>query len=71
MSKEDTIRHWKHMAQSEGLFVNPEGATTLAACEKLRKKGWLKGDETVLCVMTSNGIKYDELVREVPKLITE
>lgn len=71
VSKEDTERHWKQMAQSEGLFVNPEGATTLAACEKLKKNGWLKGDETVLCVMTSNGIKYDELVTEVPNLVTE
>lgn len=71
VSNDDTIRHWKQMARSEGLFVNPEGAATLAACEKLRQSSWLKEDETVLCVMTSNGIKYDELVSEVPNLIAE
>lgn len=69
VSKEDTWRHWKHISEQEGFFTNPEGATTLAACEKLRKSGWLSGEEKVLCVMTSNGVKYADLVEEVPKTI--
>lgn len=66
VTKEDTSRQWKTLSREEGLFTNPEGATTLAACEKLRRTGWLTGEETVLCVMTSNGIKYDELVEDIP-----
>lgn len=69
VSKEDTWRHWKYISEQEGFFTNPEGATTLAACEKLRAEGWLSGEETVLCVMTSNGIKYADLVKEVPNTI--
>lgn len=71
VTKEDTLRHWKQISQSEGLFVNPEGATTLAACEKLATSGWLKGSETVLCVMTSSGIKYADLADDIPAIIAE
>lgn len=69
VSKEDTRRHWKYISEHEGFFTNPEGATTLAACEKLRRSGWLSGREKVLCVMTSNGIKYADLVEETPNTI--
>lgn len=69
VSKEDTMRHWRFISENEGFFTNPEGAATLAAAEALLKDGWLKKDERVLCVMTSNGIKYDDLVEEIPRTI--
>ena len=52
----------KLVAELEGNFICPEGAATFAAAEKLRKEGWIKEEEVVVCLNTGAGIKYPETV---------
>jgi len=45
------------------MFVCPEGATTLAAFQRLRRRGWIGDDETVVLLNTGSGQKYAHLWR--------
>jgi threonine synthase len=57
------------IARLEGAFVCPEGAATFVAARRLREKGWIKEDETVVALNTGMGIKYPDTVQvEVPTL---
>ena len=46
------------IARSEGLFVCPEGAATLAGLGQLVDSGWIDRDEKVLLYNTGSGLKY-------------
>ena len=59
----------KELAQTEGTFVCPEGASVYAAAKKLREENWIKEGETVVLLNTGAGIKYpDTLSITVPYL---
>lgn len=51
------------LAQTEGLFVAPEGAATYAGFKHLAVNGFLKPSERVVLFNTGTGIKYPQLVR--------
>ncbi len=42
----------------EGLFVQADSATSLAAVERLKKGDYLKSTDSVVCVITGGGLKY-------------
>jgi len=48
------------LAQSEGLFVAPEGAACIAALEKLLQGGFLQQDQSIVIYNTGSGLKYLE-----------
>jgi threonine synthase len=48
------------LAETEGLFVAPEGSACLAALEKLLQNGFLKPDEEIVIYNTGTGLKYLE-----------
>jgi threonine synthase len=50
------------LAQREGLFVCPEGASMLPALRALRDTNWIKAGEQVVLLNTGTGLKYPELV---------
>lgn len=52
------------LAKTEGLFIAPEGATLVAAVNKLVKDGFLKEEEKVVLLNTGSGLKYANLVDE-------
>lgn len=52
----------KEIAKTEGIFICPEGAATFSATKQLLQTGWIKPDETVICLNTGMGIKYPETV---------
>ncbi|MCH3965141.1 MAG: threonine synthase [Clostridium sp.] len=52
------------LAKTEGLFICPEGASLIAAVEKLYGTGFLKSDEKVVILNTGSGLKYPNLVKE-------
>lgn len=58
VSDEDILDAQRALAQSEGLFVAPEGAATLAGLEKLLETGAIRREETVVLLNTGSGIKY-------------
>lgn len=45
------------LGATEGIFAGMEAAATVAAVTKLRESGWLAGDEEVLLLITSSGLK--------------
>lgn len=44
--------------REDGFYFCPEGGTTVVVLERLVKKGWIKGDETVLLWNTAAASKY-------------
>lgn len=42
----------------EGIFIQPASAVPLAAVKKLKVQNYLKGHETIVCVVTGSGLKY-------------
>ena len=59
----------KELSATEGTFVCPEGAATLAAAKKLREQNYIKKEDRVVLLNTGTGIKYpDTLEFEVPYL---
>ncbi|GHO69734.1 threonine synthase [Ktedonobacter sp. SOSP1-52] len=69
ISDEELLQAQSRLAATEGLFVCPEGAATLAAAEQLRASGWIKADERVVLLNTGTGLKYPDTVQvEVPLL---
>lgn len=60
VSDEHIVATQKRLAATEGLFVAPEGAATLAGLEELQRRGWVHKDERVLLLNTGTGLKYLE-----------
>jgi len=48
----------KQLAHTEGIFSCPEGAATVAAVEKLTKRGLIIPEETIILFNTGSGLKY-------------
>ncbi|MBI2886204.1 MAG: threonine synthase [Chloroflexi bacterium] len=58
------------LARTEGLFVCPEGAATVAALPELLRRGVLRSQDRALLLNTGSGLKYPDTVqaRELPVL---
>jgi threonine synthase len=56
---DDEIVHWyRAVARTEGVFVEPASAASLAAIAKGQREGWLNmRGQRVVCVMTGHGLK--------------
>ncbi|NDI34017.1 threonine synthase [Chengkuizengella sediminis] len=48
---------YKQLAGKEGVFCEPASAASVAGVMKLHKQGYFSKDETVVCVLTGNGLK--------------
>lgn len=65
----EIVAEQKIIAEKEGTFICPEGASAFVAARKLRKQGWIKDNERVVVLNTGAGIKYPNTVNvEVPIL---
>ena len=49
------------MGHTQGIFACPEGGATLAAFKRLRERGWIRNDETVVLFNTGSAHKYYHL----------
>jgi len=52
------------LAETEGIFTEPAGGTTLAAAIDLVKRGVIQADESVVVCVTGNGYKTAEVVAD-------
>ena len=50
------------LAETEGIFTEPAGGTTLAATRELIKRGVIPRDESVVVCITGNGYKTAEVM---------
>ena len=57
VSDEASLAMERTLAASEGIFVEPASATTLAALTTLVSEGVIDRDHRVLCLLTGHGLK--------------
>jgi threonine synthase len=59
-SDDEMMTACTELAELEGIFAAPEGGAALVAVRKLRERGLLGSDETVVVFVTGSGYKYLE-----------
>jgi len=60
VSDKEIIKGLKEFAQTEGLFLSPEGAAVWVGYKKLRLQNWIKENESVVLLNTGSVYKYTE-----------
>ena len=60
VTDEELMRGGSMLAESDGLFIAPEGAACVTAVEKLLASGFLNPDEEIVIYNTGTGYKYLE-----------
>jgi threonine synthase len=61
VSDDELIQGCDRLAESEGLFIAPEGGACIAALKKLRQSGFLKKNDRILIYNTGSGYKYTDV----------
>ncbi|KON33940.1 MAG: threonine synthase [miscellaneous Crenarchaeota group-6 archaeon AD8-1] len=67
VSDEEILEAQKLLAQTEGLFVEPASASSIAGLKKLIEKGIIDKDERVVCVTTGHGLKDPDTAVKISK----
>jgi threonine synthase len=62
VSDEEIVGAIRLLAETEGIFTEPAGGTTLAATIELIKRGIIPRDESIVVCVTGNGYKTAEVV---------
>lgn len=57
ISDEEILEVEQLMAKEEAIFVEPSGALSTAAVQKLQEKNFFKKTDVVVCIATGNGLK--------------
>jgi threonine synthase len=60
----DIVAAIRLLAETEGIFTEPAGGTTLAGAIDLIERGVIRSDETVVVCVTGNGYKTTEVVAD-------
>jgi len=62
VSDDEIIQAYKLVAQTEGIFVEPASAASIAGIIKLSKMGFFKSNERIdiVCILTGHGLKDPE-----------
>jgi threonine synthase len=63
VSDDQIVSAIRLLAETEGIFTEPAGGTTLAAAIELVKRGTIGRDESVVVCVTGNGYKTAEVVQ--------
>jgi threonine synthase len=58
VSDQELLDAGQQLAESEGLFICPEGAACISALEKLLRASFLKRDDAIVIYNTGSGLKY-------------
>src|SRR5471030_1180978 len=64
VSDEAIVHAIQLLAETEGIFTEPAGGTTLAATIDLIKRGVIPRDESIVVCITGNGYKTAEVVAD-------
>ena len=57
VTDEEILAAYKLIAQKEGIFAEPGSAASIAGVLKHKRKGLFNSGDTVVCVLTGNGLK--------------
>src|SRR5881397_194892 len=64
VSDDQIVSAIRLLAETEGIFTEPAGGTTLAAAIELIRRGTIGRDESVVVCVTGNGYKTAEVVQD-------
>jgi threonine synthase len=64
VTDEQIVSAMQLLAETEGIFTEPAGGTTLAAAMQLIERGLIPRDESIVIAITGNGYKTGEVVRD-------
>lgn len=68
VTDEGIIEAQKMIARTEGLFVEPAAASSIAGLGKLLEKGMIERDQSIVCIATGHGLKDpDSAIRSSEK----
>lgn len=68
VSDEEIIEMQKMLASTEGIYGETASVASLAAVKKLREEKMIERDETIVCILTSSGLKFHETIKDfLPK----
>jgi len=65
VTDEEILEAQKLLARSEGLFVEPASASSIAGLKKLFESGKIDKDEVVVCVTTGHGLKDPDIAIKI------
>lgn len=68
VNDDEITEAYRLLARTEGIFAEPASAASLAGVMKLRKQGYFSGGETVVCVLTGNGLKDPSTAMQIMKV---
>ncbi len=67
VTDEEILEAQKLLAQTEGLFVEPASASSIAGLKKLINLGQIDKDENIVCVTTGHGLKDPDIAVKTSK----
>jgi threonine synthase len=71
VTDEEILEAQKMLARSEGLFVEPASAASIAGLKKLFEAGKIDKDEVVVCVTTGHGLKDPDIAIRISEKPSE
>lgn len=57
VTDEEILEAYRKIASREGIFAEPGSAASIAGVYKMKREGYFKGGESVVCVLTGHGLK--------------
>ena len=69
VTEEDVVDGMKLLAQTEGIFTETAGGVVVSSLKNLIKNGTIKRDEVVVAYITGNGLKTQEAVDHMVRLL--
>ena len=68
VSDEEMMHSVLEWGRTEGIFLSPEGAGSMAAYDKLIANGFLKASDKVVLFNTGTGLKYIDVIADALKI---
>jgi len=65
VTDDEMLTSEKEIARSEGLFVEPASAATVACLRRLVESGEIDQDDSIVSLITSSGLKTDDILRSL------
>jgi len=67
VTDDEMLRYGKEIARSEGIFVEPASAATVACLPQLVETGAIDRSDSVVSLITSSGLKTNDIIRSLSR----